>query len=323
MYRMTDEEFEAAIEAAIDAMPQQFLDALQNVAIVWEEEPNAYHLGYDEDEWDTEEPLDDANENDGDEASGAETCEEAEGESLPDDLLGLFDGLSLVERAGSYDDDIPDVITVFKGPTSAVSTAARKSWKRSAKPSSTSWATISGLPRSSWPQWDTSKGIESPCARPCSPFSERELAALSGQQITRVFGSPCQNVVVEALLPIDVVDALLHLVEKLNEPLALGREHHLTLGNADGPLQAQFEVLLHFSNAHIAALQARQTLDPLDVALVEDAPIVRVALYMGHKPLIAVEPQPLVGKPRRLANLLHGIKLRHRLGRSLSSGFGF
>lgn len=36
MYRMTDEEFEAAIEAAIDAMPQQFLDALQNVAIVWE-----------------------------------------------------------------------------------------------------------------------------------------------------------------------------------------------------------------------------------------------------------------------------------------------
>ena len=116
MYRMTDEEFEAAIEAAIDAMPQQFLDALQNVAIVWEEEPNAYHLGYDEDEWDTEEPLDDANENDGDEASGAETGEEAEGESLPDDLLGLFDGLSLVERAGSYDDDIPDVITVFKGP---------------------------------------------------------------------------------------------------------------------------------------------------------------------------------------------------------------
>lgn len=116
MYRMTDEEFEAAIEAAIDAMPQQFLDALQNVAIVWEEKPNAYHLGYDEDEWDTEEPLDDANENDGDEASGAETCEEAEGESLPDDLLGLFDGLSLVERAGSYDDDIPDVITVFKGP---------------------------------------------------------------------------------------------------------------------------------------------------------------------------------------------------------------
>ena len=36
---------------------------------------------------------------------------------LPDALLGLFDGLSLVERAeGGYDDDIPDVITIFKGP---------------------------------------------------------------------------------------------------------------------------------------------------------------------------------------------------------------
>ena len=33
-----------------------------------------------------------------------------------DDLLGLFDGLSIVERANGYDDDIPDVITVFKGP---------------------------------------------------------------------------------------------------------------------------------------------------------------------------------------------------------------
>ena len=31
-------------------------------------------------------------------------------------MLGLFDGLSIVERADGYDDDIPDVITVFKGP---------------------------------------------------------------------------------------------------------------------------------------------------------------------------------------------------------------
>ena len=31
-------------------------------------------------------------------------------------FLGLFDGLSIVERANGYDDDIPDVITIFKGP---------------------------------------------------------------------------------------------------------------------------------------------------------------------------------------------------------------
>lgn len=101
MHRMTDEEFEAAIEEALDAMPDQFLDALENIAIVWEDEPSAYHLGYDEG-WGT----------DADAGNWGETAE-----PLPDDLLGLFDGLSLVERAeGGYDDDIPDVITIFKGP---------------------------------------------------------------------------------------------------------------------------------------------------------------------------------------------------------------
>ena len=49
MYRMTDEEFESAIAEALDAMPEQFMEALQNVAVVWEEEPSAYHLGYDDD----------------------------------------------------------------------------------------------------------------------------------------------------------------------------------------------------------------------------------------------------------------------------------
>ena len=101
MHRMTDEEFEAAIEEALDAMPEQFLDALENIAIVWEDEPSAYHLGLDDE---------------GDVASWRDASE-CEDEPVPDDLLGLFDGLSLVERAeGGYDDDIPDVITIFKGP---------------------------------------------------------------------------------------------------------------------------------------------------------------------------------------------------------------
>lgn len=105
MFQMTDEEFEAAIEEALDAMPEQFMQALENVAVVWEYEPNDYHLGYDEDG----EPL---------EENGEEPwAEDDDYEPLPDDLLGLFDGLSLVERAEEgYDDDIPDVITVFKGP---------------------------------------------------------------------------------------------------------------------------------------------------------------------------------------------------------------
>lgn len=99
MHRMTDEEFEAAIVEALDALPDQFLDALENVAVVWEDEPSAYHLGYD---------------GAGEGPKAAAT--DGEDDALPDDLLGLFDGLSIVERANGYDDDIPDVITVFKGP---------------------------------------------------------------------------------------------------------------------------------------------------------------------------------------------------------------
>ena len=39
------------------------------------------------------------------------------GASIRDDeLLGLYDGVSLPDRADGYDGDLPDVITVFKGP---------------------------------------------------------------------------------------------------------------------------------------------------------------------------------------------------------------
>ena len=142
MYRMTDEEFEAAIQEALDAMPEQFMEALENVAVTWEEEPSAYHLGLVDDdseedggwneEWDGEEdgPWDGDDDEDvpwnGDESADGEGLggvEWAGGTDAPDgyepgpgDLLGLFDGLSIVERADGYDDDIPDVITVFKGP---------------------------------------------------------------------------------------------------------------------------------------------------------------------------------------------------------------
>ena len=93
MHRMTDEEFEAAIEEALDAMPEQFLDALENIAIVWEDEPSAYHLGLD-DEGDVASWQDDG---------------ECEDEPVPDDLLGLFDGLSLVERAEGREEVVDEI----------------------------------------------------------------------------------------------------------------------------------------------------------------------------------------------------------------------
>ena len=116
MYQMTDEEFEASIEEALDAMPEQFLQALENIAVVWEYEPSDYHLGYDEDgmplEEDGEEPwatgacpADDLERAEDWDEDGDWDDEGDDGyEPLPTDLLGLFDGLSLVERAeGGYD----------------------------------------------------------------------------------------------------------------------------------------------------------------------------------------------------------------------------
>ena len=87
MYKMTDEEFEAAVQDALDSIPDEFLDELENVAIVIADEP-------DEDDFD---------------GDGLYT---EEGE-----LLGLYDGLSLMERDSSYGlGDYPDTITIFKGP---------------------------------------------------------------------------------------------------------------------------------------------------------------------------------------------------------------
>lgn len=92
MHRMTDDEFESAVEEALERIPERFLDALENVAVVVEDEPNDYHL----------DALDDPD------CLGASM--------MDDELLGLYDGVSLPDRADGYDGDIPDVITVFKGP---------------------------------------------------------------------------------------------------------------------------------------------------------------------------------------------------------------
>ena len=92
MYRMSDEEFEDAVQEALDSMPPQFMEALENVAIFVADEP-------DEDELDASD--------DPDYPSG--TIYEGE-------LLGLYDGISLVDRADGYDMDVPDTITIFKGP---------------------------------------------------------------------------------------------------------------------------------------------------------------------------------------------------------------
>ena len=99
MYRMTDEEFEGAIADALDSLPDEILDELENVVFLAEDEP-------------TDEQLEDcdAEFDEGWEVSGLF--------SEKGDLLGLYDGVSLYERGDSYGagNDYPDAITIFKGP---------------------------------------------------------------------------------------------------------------------------------------------------------------------------------------------------------------
>lgn len=91
MYQMTEEEFGQAVEEAIDGIPDQFLQALENVAITVQDEPDDYQL----------EALDDP---------------DLPGTAQDDELLGLYDGVPLTERSEFDDCDVPDVITIFQGP---------------------------------------------------------------------------------------------------------------------------------------------------------------------------------------------------------------
>lgn len=95
MVRLTDAEFEGAIADALDAMPDEFIDELENIVVIAQDEPEDWQLenqGY----------YDDGEYEDGD----------------PGDLLGYYDGVSLYERADGYGGpgDFPDTIFIFKGP---------------------------------------------------------------------------------------------------------------------------------------------------------------------------------------------------------------
>ena len=75
---MTQEEFEEAVGDALDAVPAELLDLMDNVVFLCEDEPPA-----------------------GD-----------------PDLLGVYDGMPLTERDGSgRPASLPDRITIFRGPT--------------------------------------------------------------------------------------------------------------------------------------------------------------------------------------------------------------
>lgn len=86
---ISDSEFEALVAAGIDAIPEDFLKELKNVAIVTAEYPTPDQL--------------------------------KKGKTRPGWLLfGLYEGIPRTERNHNYSGILPDKITIFKQPLLAV-----------------------------------------------------------------------------------------------------------------------------------------------------------------------------------------------------------
>lgn len=86
--RVSTEEFEALVEEALEQLPEEFKAALENVAVMVQEEPSDEDLeevGIDPDDPDR------------------------------DDLLGLYQGTPLTERDSFYS-ALPDRVLIFRGP---------------------------------------------------------------------------------------------------------------------------------------------------------------------------------------------------------------
>jgi predicted Zn-dependent protease with MMP-like domain len=79
MVNMSDDDFEAAVDAGLALIPDELLDMVDNVVILVEREPPA---------------------------------------DLEPDTLGLYDGVALTERGEDWGlGQLPDRIFIFRGPT--------------------------------------------------------------------------------------------------------------------------------------------------------------------------------------------------------------
>lgn len=82
---VTKVEFERLVEEALESLPPQFAELLDNVAVVVEEEPNDDDL---------------------------DALEEGGG----DELLGIYRGVALTRRSHDMLPMLPDQIAIFRGP---------------------------------------------------------------------------------------------------------------------------------------------------------------------------------------------------------------
>jgi predicted Zn-dependent protease with MMP-like domain len=82
---MTRRQFEDLVERALRRLPRKFKDKLANIAVVVEDWPDDDTLG----------------------DLGIEP---------PDTLYGLYRGVDLTHRDGSYGNVLPDTVTIYQGP---------------------------------------------------------------------------------------------------------------------------------------------------------------------------------------------------------------
>ena len=83
MQHLSDEEFDQLISHAMDELPQEYIKGLNNVAVLYADDPDEYQI----------------------EKSGLQ-----EGNIL----LGLYEGIPLTKRGAGYTFVLPDKITLFK-----------------------------------------------------------------------------------------------------------------------------------------------------------------------------------------------------------------
>lgn len=83
MFTITDEQFDALITRAMDELPQQYIQGLDNVAIVYADEPDEFQV----------------------------EKSHLDGHHI---LLGLYEGIPLTQRGNGYTMVLPDKITLFK-----------------------------------------------------------------------------------------------------------------------------------------------------------------------------------------------------------------
>ncbi len=80
---ISDEDFDALVTKAMDELPQDYLTQLDNVAILYADEPNEHQV----------------------------QASQLREHSI---LLGLYEGIPLTKRGAGYTFVVPDTITLFK-----------------------------------------------------------------------------------------------------------------------------------------------------------------------------------------------------------------